>query len=89
MGYFCTFNRQNASVKINGRKFQDISNFGSNFGIYKLEKFVPMSLKITHDSKTCLYMKIFRTFVQVQGQENLQNTTVNITLTFKLKNDSQ
>ena len=54
MGYFCTFNRQNASVKINGRKFQDISNFGSNFGIYKLEKLVPMSLKITHDSENLL-----------------------------------
>ena len=33
-----------------------------------------------YNSKTCLYMKILLTFLQVQGQENLQNTTVNIYL---------
>ena len=92
-------------IKINGKKFQGISNFAISSadlqGILAPEESINWKYYFqcshNYNSKTCLHMRIFLTFVQVQGQENLQNTTVNInlykslimfTLTFKLKNDS-
>ena len=74
-------------TKINGKKvsryfkfryqFSWSSRNSSSWRIYKLENPVPMHvLKNTfsgqYNSKTCLYLKIFRNFIQVQGQENLQ-----------------
>ena len=35
-------------------------------------------LKHFKTPKTCLYMKIFRNFTRVEGQDILQNTTLNI-----------
>ena len=71
------------------KKFQDVSNFAVSaadlHGIlapdeFKLEKLYVVPCSENYNSKTCLYMKILLTCVQVQGQENLQNTTVNIYL---------
>ena len=71
------------------KKFQDVSNFAVSaadlHGIlapdeFKLEKLYIVPYSENYNSKICLYMKILLTFVQVQGQENLQNTTVNISL---------
>ena len=72
-------------LRLTVKKFQCISNFAiSSFdlhGILAPEESINWKNRFpcseNHNSKNCLYMKIFRTFLQVHGQENLQNTTVN------------
>ena len=72
-------------LRLTVKRFQCISNFAISsadlHGILAPKESINWKNRFpcsqNYNSKNCLYMKIFRTFLQVHGQENLQNTTVN------------
>ena len=72
-------------LRLTVKKFQCISNFAiSSADLHEIlapEESINWKTRFpcsqNYNFKNCLYMKIFRTFLQVRGRENLQNTTVN------------